>query len=71
MKIRTQFDSDSALDYRFAHGHAPRGIGAWIFGLGRAGAWTTFECHGSYTTAKAAAMREARSLGCDTVTVCS
>jgi hypothetical protein len=65
MKTRTQFDSDSTRTYRFNHGRAPRGTGAWSFSLGRSGAWTQFEFTGTFTAAKAAAMREARSL--DTV----
>jgi hypothetical protein len=69
MKNVVEFDSLSAERYAFTHGHRPRGIGQWSFSLGRSGAWTQFEYNGSYTDAKKAAMREARSLGCDTVVV--
>jgi hypothetical protein len=66
---RTEFDQLSVERYRFALGHRPRGYGAWWFGLGRNGAWTDFRFTGNYTDAKKAAIREARSLGCDTVVV--
>lgn len=65
----TSFDSLSAERYAFTHGHRPRGIGFWSFSLGRCDAWTSFRYEGSYTDAKKAALREARSLGCDTVCV--
>lgn len=67
--MRVTFDQDSARDYAFTHGHKPRGTGAWSFTLHRSGSSTQVWCNGSYSEARAAAMREARSLGCDTVTV--
>ena len=70
-KTRTTFDTNSTERYKFTHGHHPRGQGLWMFDLGRSGAWTTTQYHGSYTEAKAQAMREARQLGCDTVCVCT
>jgi hypothetical protein len=67
--MKTTFDSFSADRYAFTHGHRPRGFGQWIFGLGRNGAWTNFTYTGTYSVAKAAALREARSIGCTDVTV--
>jgi hypothetical protein len=64
-----KFDQDSVKDYTFTHGKAPKGIGGWLFGLGRNGSWTEISYFGTFTEAKKQAMREARALGCDTVTV--
>lgn len=66
-------------EYIRSHGHAPRcpvgtKIGLWIFNLGRTQgrfgtSWTEFEVTGSYSAAKRQAISEARSLGCDKITV--
>jgi hypothetical protein len=66
-RTRCEFDQLSVERYAFANGRRPRGTGMWMFDLGRNGAWTTFQTHGSFSQAKADAMREARSLGCNTV----
>jgi hypothetical protein len=69
--MSVKFNQESARDYEFANGRKPRGKGYWAFGLGRNGAWTTVWYNGMLTEAKKLAMREARSLGCDTVTLYS
>lgn len=68
---KVEFDQLSAERFRFANGHMPRGYGWWSFQLHRSfsGASTEFHTTGNYTDAKKEAIREARSLGCDTVTV--
>jgi hypothetical protein len=67
--MTTTFDQDSSRDYEFTHGRRPRGVGDWSFSLHRNGASTQFAVSGSFTAARREALREARSLGCDTVTV--
>jgi hypothetical protein len=67
----TTFDQSSVTYYEFANGRKPKGVGLWMFLLHRGGTATQTEHHGSFTEAKKAALREARTLGCDTVTVCS
>jgi|Laugrespbdmm15sn_2_1035079.scaffolds.fasta_scaffold153063_1 hypothetical protein len=67
--MNTSFDQSSADEYKFNHGQRPQGYGLWSFSLGRQGAWTGFSITANYSDAKRAAMREAKSLGCDTVTV--
>lgn len=54
--------------YKRVHG-APRGRGLWQFTLHRGGSATRFSHSGLFSSAKAAAVREARSLGCDHVEV--
>jgi hypothetical protein len=56
-------------EYTTAHGTTPKGYGLWVFNLGRDGSWTTTQYTGSYADAKRRALREARSLKCDAVTV--
>lgn len=63
------FDRDSVADYEAANGKRPAGHGAWAFTLGRDGAYTTYSETATYTDAKRNAMREARMLGCATVTL--
>jgi hypothetical protein len=65
----TKFDESSAADYKFTHGKSPKGTGLWLFSLHRNGASTDVQIFGLYSAAKKSAIREARSLGCDTVTV--
>jgi len=76
-------------EYLIAHGHSPRGTGAWAFRMRLANGepissdrgdaatgWHAAGWHdgiywvnGSYTTAKAAALREGRRLGAAVVSV--
>ncbi len=67
--MKATFDQRSAERYEFTHGHRPKGSGFWSFQLHRSGASTEFCAHGKYSDAKREAMREARSLGCEEVTV--
>ena len=67
--MHTSFDQFSAERYKAEHGKRPQGYGRWSFSLGRRGAWTGFSITAKYSDAKRAAMREAKRLGCDTVTV--
>ena len=55
--------------YRNSHAKAPKGYGLWMFSLGRQGAWTETQYTGGYASAKAQALREAKSLDCDTICV--
>jgi len=66
---RVTFDQSSAVDYKFVHGRAPRGKGLWSFELGDHRHWTTFWFDGTYTDAKRAAMKQARTLQLTTVVV--
>lgn len=53
-------------DYVAAHGHSPRGRGLWSFTLGDGrGAFLRepFQHCGTYTEAREAVFREARSIG--------
>jgi hypothetical protein len=71
-------------EYVIAHGHSPRGRGAWAFRMRLANGhpvdlyrrdlrpgWRDgiYWVNGSYTTAKAAALREGRRLGAAVVSV--
>ena len=71
-------------EYVIAHGHSPRGRGAWAFRMrlpngqpvddycgDSAAGWHDgiYWVNGSYTTAKAAALREGRRLGAAVVAV--
>ena len=54
-------------EFQFAHGRMPRGRGRWMFAFGRGEA--TFAAEGTFAEARAAAVREARRVGADTVRV--
>ncbi len=68
-------------EYVIAHGHSPRGRGMWAFRMRLANGqpasveattgWHDgiYWINGSYTTAKAAALREGRRLGAAVVSV--
>jgi hypothetical protein len=62
MRVQTE-------EFKQAHGKAPCGTGLWMFSAGRNGAWTDIEVNGSFTEARAEAVREAKSLGCDQLVV--
>ena len=61
----------STSEYRFSHGGAPRGRGAWRFGLRFYGAWHDFAPRGLllYSEAKNDALKMARKVGADAVKV--
>ena len=54
-------------DYKNTFGSSPKGLGNWLFSLGRNGSWTEFKWIGTYKVAKAFALKEAKQLGCDQV----
>ena len=57
-------------EYRFSHGREPRGRGLWCFALSGYMKGTEFTEHnGTYSEAKAKAVREARAIGFDRVNV--
>jgi hypothetical protein len=69
MNRKAQFDQSSVRDFEFAHGRKPRGNGEWCFTLHRNGSSTREFVSGTFTDAKQQAMRLARDLGCDVVTL--
>lgn len=58
-------------EYEQTHMKSPKGLGTWIFGAGRQGAWTDIWVQGpvSYSEAKRQAIRQAKDLGCDQISV--
>ena len=54
-------------DYKSTFGSSPKGLGNWLFILGRDGSWTEFKFIGTYKLAKGFAVKEAKQLGCDQV----
>jgi hypothetical protein len=54
-------------DYKFTHGRAPRGHGAWAFFPDRAQKGPAIWKTGTYSEAKAAAITEARTRGIHTL----
>jgi hypothetical protein len=63
----------STSAYEFAHGKRPRGTGHWAFYFrnGTSEVGEMFWASGSYSAAKAAAVREAVARGASTVVVAS
>jgi hypothetical protein len=63
--MRATFDADSARDYEFTHGHRPSGNGNWAFDVAwhddGASVYSRFWAKGSYSNAKADAMRYAKN----------
>ena len=58
-------------EYAGSHGRTPKGVGLWWFSFGRDGAYTDEAAPGpmSYGDAKKWALRNARTLGADTIIV--
>jgi hypothetical protein len=69
--------SISTTDYQFSHGHAPRGIGGWLFFLGPRVAFhadnyleRVIMARGTYRDCKAKAIQMARLAGVTEIVVC-
>jgi hypothetical protein len=63
-------------EYEFAHGHAPRGRGAWAFWFGKGARRVDTSnvadahwYHGTYSDARRQAVRDAKAQGFETVVV--
>lgn len=59
----------SNFSSNFGRNPRPRDYALWMFFMGRNGAYTQFTFNGTYATAAKLAKAEAKSLGCQSISI--